>query len=332
MMHKRLEARLAEKKPVRILSLDGGGMRGIIPATILQSFETISGKRIPELFDVVVGTSTGAILSAGLTVQNEQGKAKYQASDFVKLYQDMGNTIFHKDKVLLEVLEGVTRPSYDPKGYEALLLSYFSDATLADALCDVVVPSIELEDMRMHIFSRANATKNASENYYIRDLIRAATAAPSYFPAANLHSLDGANGGTFVDAGVSSNNPGVMALAEAKALVGECRCVFISLGTGTISKPIHALQAKTWGDVEWLGHIFDLQGDAQSSYTEAAITTFLEENKDNIYHRFQIDLQTMPFKLDDTNASHLQELRAAAKDLVAEKSETIHALVQHLTE
>ena len=84
--------------------------------------------------------------------------------------------------------------------------------------------------------------------------------------------------------------------------------------------------------MEWLGHIFDLQGDAQSSYTEAAITTFLEENKDNIYHRFQIDLQTMPFKLDDTNASHLQELRAAAKDLVAEKSETIHALVQHLTE
>ena len=329
-MHDNLKRRMQADKPIRILSLDGGGMRGIIPATFLEALEHLSGQSIPELFDVVVGTSTGAILSAGLTVAGEDGKVKYNAADFVKLYQGMGTTIFHKDKCLLEILEGVTRPSYDPSGYEHLLEDYFADAKLSDALCEVAVPSIELEHMRMHIFSRNRAAGDEKHDFYIKDMIRAATAAPAYFPAKKLSNVAGQACGTFVDAGVSSNNPGVMALAEAKALVGDCQCIFVSLGTGTISEPISSLQAKKWGDVEWISHIFDLQGDAQSSYTEEAVITFLEHNKENMYHRFQIDLHTMPYKLDDTNAEHIENLRQAAKAMVEQQAQPIKALTDIL--
>lgn len=305
-------------------------MRGIVPATFLETIEEISGLGIAELFDVMVGTSTGAILAAGLSVANEDRKPKYKSTDFVKLYQDMGKTIFHKDRSILEVLDGISRPSYNPAGYEKLLKDYFEEATLSEALCELAVPSIELEDMNMHIFTRSNARADSQHDFKIRELIRAATAAPTYFPAAKVTSVDDKTKGTFVDAGLSTNNPGVIALAEAKSLAQDAHYLFVSLGTGAITKPINAMKATNWGEIEWIKSIFDLQGDAQSSYTETAIATFLEGNKNNAYHRFQIDLHRLPFQLDDTKPKHIEELRAAAIKATQEQFNTINQLTQCL--
>lgn len=327
-----IKKRIESGKPIRVLSVDGGGMRGIVPATFLETMENISGLGIAELFDVVVGTSTGAILTAGLTVANKNNKPKYKASDFVKLYQDMGSTIFHKDRSLLEVLDGITRPSYDPSGYEKLLKEYFGDSTLAEAITELAIPSIELEDMNMHVFTRNNAKTDTKHDFKIRDLIRAATAAPTYFPAAKVDSVDGKTKGTFVDAGLSTNNPGVIALAEAKTLAPDADYLFVSLGTGAITKPIDAMKAKNWGEVEWIKSIFDLQGDAQSSYTETVISTLLQENENNTHHRFQIDLHQLPFQLDDTKPKHIEELRAAAIKATKEQFDTINKLTQRLME
>ncbi len=328
----KIEERIKAGKPIRVLSLDGGGMRGIVPATFLETMEKISGLGIAEMFDVVTGTSTGAILTVGLTVANEDNKPKYKASDFVKLYQDMGAVIFHKERSLLAVLNGVTRPSYDPTGYENLLHDYFGDAKLSEAITEVAVPSIELEDMNMHIFTRNNARKDDKHDFYVRELIRAATAAPTYFPAAEVISIDGATKGTFVDAGLSTNNPGMIALAETKMLAKECDYLFVSIGTGAITKPIDAMKAKSWGEVEWIASIFDIQGDAQSSYTETVISTFLEDNENNTYHRFQIDLHQLPYQLDDTKPKHIEELRAAAIKATEEQFSTIKQLTQRLME
>lgn len=327
-IQKRIDAGLA----IRVLSVDGGGMRGIVPATFLESIEKISGRGVAELFDVMVGTSTGAILTVGLTVANENNKPKYTATDFIKLYQEMGDVIFHKDRSLLEVLDGVTRPSYDPSGYEKLLKDYFAEAILSQSITELAVPSIELEDMNMHIFTRYNAKKDTQHDFKVRELIRAATAAPTYFPAAKVSSIDGKMSGTFVDAGLSTNNPGMIALAEAKTLAADADILFVSLGTGAITKPIDAMKAKTWGEVEWIKSIFDLQGDAQSSYTETVISTFLKSNKNNRYHRFQIDLHQLPFQLDDTKPEHIEELRLAAVKSTKEQFNTINLLTQRLME
>jgi|TARA_B110000971_G_scaffold193834_1_gene207022 patatin-like phospholipase/acyl hydrolase len=330
--NKKIKKRIAEGKPIRVLSIDGGGMRGIIPATYLETMENISGLGVSELFDVMVGTSTGAILSVGLTVANEKNKPKYKASDFVKLYQNMGSVIFHKKHSMFKVLDGIFRPSYDPNGYEKLLEEYFGETTISEALTEIVVPSIELQDMKMHIFTRSKARKESIYDFKIREIIRAATAAPSFFPAADLNDVDGKSMGTFVDAGLSTNNPGMIALVEAKKLAKDANFLFVSLGTGAISKPIDAMKAKNWGEVEWLKSIFDLQGDAQSSYTEIAISTFLENNKNNSYHRFQIDLHRLPIQLDDTKPKDIEELRVAAIKATKEQFNTINQLTQRLME
>jgi patatin-like phospholipase/acyl hydrolase len=311
----------SEDKPIRVLSLDGGGMRGIVPATFLEKLEELSGRRISDLFDVCVGTSTGSILSVGLNVPGENSKARYSASDFVDMYTNLGATIFHEDRSLLKVLDGVTRPTYDPSGYEKVLHDYFGDTAMSELICEVAVPSIELQDMKMHVFSKSKAHKDSGQDFFVRQVIRAATAAPTFFPAADVVSIDSSTKGTFVDAGLSTNNPGLLAFAETKLIHAERPCIFVSMGTGAITKPIDAMRARNWGEVEWLTAIFNLQGDAQSSYTDSTL---------RLYHRFQVDLHQLPFEMDDTGKEHLAELCQAAQKYIQQNINEIDSLVSAL--
>jgi uncharacterized protein len=318
-------------KPIRVLSIDGGGMRGIVPATILETFENLSGQPISALFDVMVGTSTGSILAVGLNVPAvDKPGPRYSAKDFVKMYVDLGAAIFHEDRSLLKVLDGITRPTYNPSGYEKILHDYFGDTTMAQLLGEVAVPSIELEDMYMHVFSRARGQKGKHSDYFVKQVIRAATAAPTYFPAASVASLDNSNKGTFVDAGVSTNNPGVLAFAETSMISDNQPCIFVSLGTGAITKPIPALKARNWGEVEWLKAIFDLQGEAQSSYAEVTIKEILQGKPGSSYHRYQVDLHQLPFSMDDTRPEHLNELRQSALAFASTKETEIRTLTSLL--
>ena len=80
--------------PFRVLAVDGGGIRGIIPALLLQAIETQTQRRICELFDLVAGTSTGGILALGLTKPGADGKVEMSAQDIIQLYEKEGSTIF----------------------------------------------------------------------------------------------------------------------------------------------------------------------------------------------------------------------------------------------
>ncbi len=319
-------------KCLRVLSIDGGGMRGIVPATFLERLENISGKSTAELFDVAVGTSTGSILAVGLNVPGEDGRARYTATDFVSMYKDLGAKIFHEDRSLLKVLDGITRPTYNPAGYEKILKDYFGATTMAELLSEVAVPSIELEDMSMHVFSRAKGLASASDNFHVPEVIRAATAAPTFFPAASLTSLDGKTRGTFVDAGVSTNNPSMLAFAETKTFSDTSPSIFVSLGTGALTKPINAMKARNWGEAEWIKSIFDLQSDAQASYTESVVREILEARRASYYHRFQVDLHQLPFAMDDTRPEHLEELRAAALRFADANNDIFEALAERLVD
>ena len=83
-------------RTIRVLSIDGGGIRGIIPALMLGEIERRTNKPIAELFDLIAGTSTGGILALGLTVPGPDGKPKYCADELVQLYKEEGPRIFHR--------------------------------------------------------------------------------------------------------------------------------------------------------------------------------------------------------------------------------------------
>src|ERR687894_1010021 len=109
----------------KVLSIDGGGIRGIIPAMILAEIEDRTGKRIAEMFDLVAGTSTGGILALGLTKPGQGGKAEYSAESLIELYETEGGRIF--DRTVwhrLHSVGGLAEEKYSSKGIEEVAHRY----------------------------------------------------------------------------------------------------------------------------------------------------------------------------------------------------------------
>jgi hypothetical protein len=128
------------KRPVtRILSIDGGGIRGIIPAIFCQAMENWSGKSIHELFDFVAGTSTGGILALGFASPPHG----ISASQLVNLYESHGNEIFGSGRGMLKTL--VAGPKYDGKGLERALDGCLPRVNLSQAILEVFITAYDLE-------------------------------------------------------------------------------------------------------------------------------------------------------------------------------------------
>jgi hypothetical protein len=139
----------ARKRPFRVLSIDGGGIRGILPAMVLSDLERRTGRPIIDLFDMIVGTSSGGLIALGLSCPGEGGKPRHTARDVLRLYEVEGKRVFsrsvwHK----IRAVGNLADEKYPASGVEGVLEDYFGEARLKDALCDVVVPAYEAGDPR----------------------------------------------------------------------------------------------------------------------------------------------------------------------------------------
>ena len=107
---------------MRILAIDGGGIRGLIPAIVLADLERRTGRRTAELFDLIAGTSTGGILACGLTRTGEGGGPVFSAADLIGLYESEGPEIFHRSLLRrIASVGGLTDERYDDRGLSAAL-------------------------------------------------------------------------------------------------------------------------------------------------------------------------------------------------------------------
>src|SRR3954471_8383561 len=129
---------------MNVLSVDGGGIRGLIPATVLAHLEERTGRRTAELFDLMAGTSTGGIIALALSVRGEDGRPKWHAQDLVDLYVQEGPRIFHTTIArVVQTGVGLLDEKYDAGPLEAALRRYFGDAMVSQAYTDVLVTSYD---------------------------------------------------------------------------------------------------------------------------------------------------------------------------------------------
>ncbi len=208
-----------------ILSIDGGGIRGIIPAMILSQIERRTGRRIAEMFDLIAGTSTGAILALGLTVpQDRKGnRPKYEASQLVSFYEEDGKNVFHAFWHNIVSLHGLIDERYPSPAIEAVLQKYLGEETrLSQALTEVLITSYEIETCRPFFFTRRKARAKRGERFDPRlwEVARSSTAAPTYFAPFQLKRPKRSHLPplAFIDAGVFVNNPTLCAYAEAVSM------------------------------------------------------------------------------------------------------------------
>ncbi len=313
----------------KILSIDGGGVRGIIPAVVLADLERRTGKPVSELFDLITGTSVGGMLALGLTVPGLKGEPKYSAKVLGELLKRDMPTIFKRTLLMKLPFGQYLYRRYSERGMENVLENYFGEARLSDALTNVLITSYEIENRSPEFFRKPHSRKGEvtdplkpkndgtppHKDIYMKEAARATSAAPTYFVPKKIDSLPGY---AFIDGGVFANNPAMCAFAEAKALFAdEDEFLIVSLGTGATHAPISADAAVKWGHIGWARTMFDIMMDGSSDTIDYQLRQVVPPiNGRKRYFRFQAQLDGYGTeKLDNIDPFNLDKLEALGIDI-----------------
>jgi len=322
--------------PFRILSLDGGGIRGLIPALVLAELEQRTGKRTAQLFDLIAGTSTGGILALGLTRPGAAGKPLYGADEMVGLYEKDGSKIFDRSPLhRLKAIGNLADEKYPSHGIDAVLKARFGESMLSEAITPVLVTSYDIEERGPYFFKSHRARLEPPRNHLMRDAARATSAAPTYFEPVKVPCSDQKSGyRALIDGGVYANNPAACALVEAMCFFDQKLddIVMLSLGTGENTRPIKYEDAKGWGLAKWAQPVLNVVFDGVSDTVHYQLQSLLTKGaQSGRYLRVQVDLTDANDDMDDASERNLRDLKVVAEKLIAENDAALDALAAHLT-
>jgi uncharacterized protein len=310
-------------KTVRILSIDGGGIRGLIPALVLDHIESLTGEPIASLFELVAGSSTGGIMTLLLTRPGPNGRAMYTAKDVVGLYTEHGKELFYADPAYqAESKGGWALPKYPSSSVVTTLSKYLADAELKDALTEVFVTAYDTDRRRPFFFERARARRpSGSGNFRMLDAARATSAFPAMFPGVEARNVNGTRTYHLIDGGMVSANPATLAFTRAKALFGQdAPVVMVSLGTGDYEAPLPFAQVENWGLTNWAPRLPDTLFDGVNHGVDYAMEEVLRSSE---YFRFQVTLPAANEGTDDVSPANIDGLRQIVADAIAGKTDAI---------
>lgn len=271
-------------KPFRehvAIAIDGGGIRGVIPARALMMLEEELGKSCHEIFRLCVGTSTGSILAAGIA-------KGLTAEQMYRLYLELGNDIFKRS--LRTRLWFLMRFRYPRHPLEVALRKHIGDGEMGELWkqkppTDLVVTAFDMIQNRTRF---VKSWKPEYQHWPIVKAVLASAAAPTYFPVVD---------GLFVDGGVGSfNNPCFLAAYEAYFVLKwkPEETTLISLGTGRAPNPYKIGEADRFLPVQWLAPLLDGFAGSAADQQVHLVDTFF---KTMDFRRFQVELDP-PIGLD----------------------------------
>ena len=310
---------------VSVLSIDGGGIRGIIPATFLTEIEKRTGRPTCELFDLIAGTSTGGILAATLTVPNWQGKPKYSAEQICSAYFENGRTIFHPSPLRsVATLGGLVKPKYSPHGLDTMLDKYLGSTRLHSTLTEILVTAYDMASSTPWFFktSYAKAHRAPADDPLLTQVARATAAAPTYFPPLTLEEH------CMVDGGVFAANPALCAYAQARNMYpDEKEFLVVSLGTGLQVHNRPCSEVSSWGIVDWAVPIIAVTLNSSSASVDYQMRALVGSEN---YARFQVQLDDDTNDMDNASYKNMLKLQSLAQQAVRQESASIDRICSTL--
>ena len=325
---------LENPRIVRVLAIDGGGIRGVIPARIIWEIERRTQRHATELFDCITGTSTGGIIALGLALPGPDGKPRYWANELAEFYSRDGSRIFYRSYLYaIESADGLRRPKYPADSIESWLREKFQEAQLKDALCDVLITSYDIERRRVHLFNSWDARARPDCNFNMRDVARATSAAPTFFPPALIESLADPPKFALIDGGVAANDPAMCGLVDARRRHRAAKIIVVSVGTGDSESPIPYEKAVNWGAAEWALNILDVVWDGSTEAAEEQLRELLPDDRDGPhYFRLQPALGQSSSKMDDASPEHIEALDRLTDDFIAQNDSAIQKICDRLVQ
>jgi len=319
---------------IRILSLDGGGIRGIIPAMLLAELERRSGRPTVELFDLIAGTSTGGLIALALTCPAADRRPRYAARELVGIYEREGPVIFARSLWRrIVTLCHLLGPQYSARGTEQVLARYLGEARLKAALVDVLVPSYDIERHAPLFFKSRAARARPEDDFAMRDIARATTAAPTYFPPARIAaSEDAGTHYALIDGGVAAANPALCAYAEAKRFHPEDDVLVVSIGTGEPTAPVPYARSRHWGLIGWARPVLRIALDGPNEAVDYQLRHLLPDTSDRPrrYYRFQAPLTEPEDAIDNTSPENIQSLKRLGDTLIHDNAALLDRLARQL--
>lgn len=307
---------------VRVLAIDGGGIRGILPALVAAELEERSGHPIVELFDVIVGTSTGSILALGLVAPGPDGRPTWAARDAVKLYAERGDEVFSR----AVFSAGMFHEKYRHEDFERLLAEVWGSTLLSQAITHCMATAYDLSHRSVLEFDSEEAKRDPAEDYEMKTVVRAATAAPTFFDPARAVSRGAEEAHLLIDGAIYANNPSMVAFTEVQRM-GPTDVILVSLGTGDEVDTMHWELVKEWGLTQWARPILDLLFSSASQAVDYQLRHLLGPER---YHRFQAPLVNCNHRLDDASATNVARLQEVAEQMITTQSAEIDHLAQLL--
>jgi uncharacterized protein len=305
---------------MRVLAIDGGGIRGLIPALVLTEIERRTDRRIFELFDLIAGTSTGGILACALCAPEP-----LPALEVVKVYEEEGPEIFSISLAQrIRSAGGLLDEKYDSGALDRALARFLAEKRLKDARPDLIVPAYDTAEPGPYFFKSMKARETpATDDFPLSVVARATSSAPTYFEPLE------AGPRSLVDGGVFAVNPAMSAFAEVVRHHPEAEdeIVLLSLGTGQRTRKRPFDEVKDWGLVEWARPILDVVFDGISDAVDYQLRHALPEDA---YWRLQTELVGASDDLDDASPDNLTALRSLGEALIAERSADLDAVIAKL--
>ncbi|CAL4999347.1 unnamed protein product [Urochloa decumbens] len=308
---------------VTVLSIDGGGVRGIIPGTILafleEKLQELDGPdaRIADYFDVIAGTSTGGLVTAMLTAPspNHKDRPLFAAKQINDFYLKHCPKIFPaRSGGPLGLLKSVALgPKYDGKYLHSIVRDLLGNTRVSQALQNIVIPTFDIKLLQPTIFSRYDAINDVSKDALLSDVCISTSAAPTYLPGHQFETKDKDGKPrpfNLIDGGVAANNPTLLAMTHVskQILLGNKdffpikpadygKFMVLSLGTGSakIEKKFDAVESSKWGLLGWIYNkgttpIIDSFSQASADLVDIhASVLFQALHSDDRYLRIQDD-------------------------------------------
>lgn len=339
-------------KKISILSLDGGGIRGIISCIVLKYIEEELQKqdnpnaKLGDYFDLVAGSSTGGLITSIILYPEDSKKAKYSIQKGLELYSEKGGDIFQVSfwERLINPF-GLFNEKISQEALEKNLNDFFGKLELKDLTKPCLITSYDIENRRAKLFNSVDAKVN-TDNFLIKDICRATSAAPTYFSPARIRSLYGQYF-SLIDGGVYANNPALCAYAEARKMpfaelfknsqkpnypsVNDM--IILSIGTGAESKSYSFKKLENAGKLAWITPIIDILLSANAETVDYQLnqmfSTLGMRNQKN-YYRINPSLKNASPAMDNVKESNIENLIQAGLSYIDNNKELLNQIVQKL--
>lgn len=319
---------------LNILVLSGGGLRGLVPLSILSSLEHKTGKKTGEIFDFIAGSSTGAITAAGLCMGDAYGEYKFSAKEIFNEYEANSHKIFSSPWYhQWFTFFGLFAPRYLPDKKLQVLEYYSDNSTIGELKGNLLIPVYSIDKNNLQIVKNWSSSNGHShDNYLTKDLVNGASSPPMIFPPIAF-SFKGQKH-LFIDPAVLLNNPLLHIFLNVRTLFPEKKLNIVLLGNGATASAKYSYRNMfSFGLYGFYQYLYSAPALSSKLYVEFMEDYLSESQKFDEKVAFYRIISDPVDQLSPTSVSkkNLQKIQLFAQKMLHENVHKVNELAETLT-